>query len=150
MMPIKRTYWVSSGLIFSCRIVLRASSRNCICARACAQCVGGGRHRRNCRVTGVLGGLACFFGGAPKRFPLLSDRFDLLPRALSDFPDFLGQRTDVFSRRAGQFRAGAILFDAAAGLLAFFSLAFRHFACTFSFDATLLGRSIGHLSLPTI
>jgi hypothetical protein len=108
----------------------------------CAQCVGGGRHRRDCRVPGVLGGPACFFSDVPKRFPLPSDRLELSPRALSDLPDFLSQRADVFSRRAGHFRAGAILFDAAAGLLAFFSLAFRHFACEFSFDATLLERSI--------
>jgi hypothetical protein len=114
----------------------------------CAQCVGGGRHRRNCRVTGVLGGQACVFGGVPKRFPLLSDRLELLPITLSDFPDFLGQRADVFSRRAGGFRVGAILFDAATGLLAFFSLALCHFAREFSFDATLLGRGIGHVSLP--
>ena len=34
-------------------------------------------------------------------------------------------------RRTGEFRAGAILVDAAAGLLALFSLAFRPFACRF-------------------
>jgi hypothetical protein len=54
----------------------------------------------------------------------------------------LRPRAEVFSRRVGQFRAGAIFFDAAAVLLALCSLAFRHFACKFSFDATLLGRSI--------
>jgi len=100
-------------------------------------------------VTGVLGGPACFFGDVPKRFTLLSDGLDLFPRVLCDLPDFLGQRAEVFGRRAGQFRIGAILFDAAAVLLALFPLAFRHFACKFSFDPTLLGRSIGHWSLPT-
>jgi hypothetical protein len=100
-------------------------------------------------VAGVLGGPACFFGDVPKRFPLLSDQLELLPITLSGRPDIFGQRAEVFSCRAGQFRADAILFNAAAGLITFFSLALRHFACEFSFNATLLGRSIRHLFLPT-
>ena len=52
-------------------------------------------------MTAVLGGPACFFGDVPKRFPLLSGRLGLSPRALSDLPDVLGQRADVFSCRAG-------------------------------------------------
>jgi hypothetical protein len=118
--------------------------------QACLHRVGRGRHRRNRGVTGLLGGMARFFGGDPKRFPLLSEPLELVPQLLTDFPGFLGQHADVLSDRPGRFRLDATFFDNTASLLDVLSLVLRHFSCAFRLNATLLGRRIGHLSLPTV
>ncbi len=101
-------------------------------------------------MTGLFGGMARFFSGVPKCFPLLSNRLELTPKALTDFPRLLGQHAEVFSRRPGRFRLDATLFDNAAGLLDVLSLVLRHFACALSLDAMAFRRNVGHLSLTQV
>ena len=130
-------YWASPGLSWSCRSVLRASSRNCICARLCAT------HRRWPLP------LQSWRDGPPRRHGALRrQRLELTPRALTDFPGLLGQQAEMFSGHPGRFRDDATLFDTGACLLDVLTLVLRHFACTFSLDPAVFRRSIGHPSLP--
>jgi hypothetical protein len=124
---------------------LRASSRNCICARLVLSASNSSSDRGDRGVAGFLGRGPRFLGSVPKRLPLLTDLLQFNPVPLVDRPGLLGEHPELLRLRPARFDGLAVRFGAVALLVRVLTDVVSGFAPMLGLDASRLSlRLVGH------